>query len=251
LRGSALVTPTFSERLANWKSTLGEARGAVAPVIPATETPADATAQILDRRIGGWRGEVATWARAIAGRSNRPLPFLDPHALDDLMKRFELGAELRPAIVLLYGAHLIGGEGVSRHDLASVIDWRWDALASGALVQSGLVRVKERFALIREATWALDEAPPRRGTLIGTGRGDPNGAALVAPLSVEPQAIAAWGEKVASAPLFVANARGHARLDRFVLEARIRGAVPVVPDDATAVAHGLSIAARWPDLGVA
>ena len=53
-------------------------------------------------------------------------------------------------------------------------------------------------------------------------------------------ALVAWGEKLASAPLFVPNVRGHARLDRFVLEARMRAAVPVVPDDATAVAHGLA-----------
>lgn len=246
-----LAQPTFSERLAVWKSKLEESRGTPAAP-PISETSADATAQILERRSpGGWRGEAATWARAVIGRSHRPLPFLDPPILDSLMSRFELGSHLRPAIVLLYGAHLIGGV-VARYDLASVIEWRWDELATGALVTCGLVRAKrDRFALLRETIAALDESSPRRGTLIGNGMGEPGAAALVAPRSVDAQAIIAWGENLASAPLFVPNERGHARLDRFVLEARIRGAVPVVPDDATATAHGLSIAARWPGLGVA
>jgi len=249
---TALAQPTFSERLASWRSKLDDSRGPT-PAVPATETSADATAHILERRsAGGWRGEIATWARAVLGRSHRPMPFLDPAILDELMLRFQLGAEVRSAIVLLYGAHLLGGEGVGRYDLASVIEWRWDALATGALATCPLVRErKDRFVLLREATAALDEAAPRRGTLIGTGSGDPGQSALVAPPSVDAHAIAAWGDKPANAPLFVANARGHARLDRFVLEARIRGAVPVLPDDATAAAYGLSIAARWPGLGVA
>ncbi len=248
---TALAQPTFSERLETWRSKLDESRGAlIAAKLP--ETAADTTAQILERRSpGGWRGEIAAWARAILGRSHRPLPFLDPPLLDELMTRFEIGADIRPAIVLLYGAHLLGGERVSRYDLASVIEWRWDSLATGALAACPLVRAKDSVSLLREASAALDEASPRRGTLIGTGSGDPGNAALVAPASVETHAIAAWGEKLATAPLFVANARGHARLDRFVIEARIRGAVPVVPDEATAAAHGLSIAARWPDIGVA
>jgi hypothetical protein len=253
---TALSAPTFSERLANWKSKLEESRGAPLPSMsalpPMTET-ADATAHILERRnAGGWRGEVATWARAIVGRSQRPMPFLDPPILDQLMTRLAIPPELMPAIVLLYGAHLIGGDGVTRYDLASVIEWRWAALAAGPLVTCGIVREKQhRFALRREATHALDEAAPRRGTVIGAGTADPKSTALVAPPSVEAQAIAAWGESLAPAPLFVANTRGHERLELFVLEARIRGAVPVVPDDATATAYGLSIAGRWPGLGVA
>jgi hypothetical protein len=250
---ATLSPPTFSERLATWRATLDQSRGAAtSPVSSIPETAADTAAHILERRSpGGWRGEIATWARSVLGRSHRPMPFLDPPILDALMVRFEIGAHLRPAIVLLYGAHLVGNV-VPRYDLASVIDWRWDALASGALLASGLVRVtKDHFALRREATCALDESAPRRGTLIGTGRGDPGGAALVAPRTVDAPAIVEWAEKLASAPLFVPNERGYARLDRFVLEARIRGAIPVVPDDATAAAHGFSIAARWPGLGVA
>ncbi len=245
-----LAQPTFSERLASWRATLDESRGPIAPVI---ETAADTAAQILERRsAGGWRGEVAAWARSILGRSHRPMPFLDAAVLEAMMARFDVAAAVRPAIVLLYGAHLLGGERVPRYDLASVIEWRWEALATGAIATCPLVRQKkQRFSLHREAAAALDEAPPLRGTLVGTGTGDPGHAALVAPASVDAHAIAAWGENLASAPLFVANARGRERLDRFVLEARIRGAVPVVPDDATAAAHGLSIAARWPGLGVA
>lgn len=248
----SLSPPTFSERLATWRSKLVESRGAVPPPSAIPETAADTAAQILERRApGGWRGELATWARAVLGRSHRPMPFLDPPVLEELFVRFELGLHLRPAIVLLYGAHLIGSE-VTRYDLASVIEWSWDDLATGPLVTCGLVRTsKDRFSLRREASCALDGAPPRRGTLIGDGTGDPGGVALVAPRSVDEQAIVAWAEALANAPLFVPNERGFARLDRFVLEARIRGAVPVVPDDTTASAHGFSIAARWPGLGVA
>ncbi|MFN0248957.1 MAG: hypothetical protein ACKV2T_18880 [Kofleriaceae bacterium] len=271
---SPVATPTFSERLASWRSSLDDARKSSTSALPIAETPADTTAQILERRgVGGWRTEITTWARAILGRSNRPMPFIDPAILDELLVRFEVALEVRPAIVLLYAAHLLGGDGVARADLASVIDWRWDALATGAIATCPLVRTKkDRLHLVREASAALDEAPPRRGTLVGhatseggasagetTNGHGPTGdertgnerTALVVPASVDVSAIAAWGEKLAAAPLFVANARGHARLDRFVLEARIRGAVPVVPDDATAAAYGLAIAARWPGLGVA
>jgi hypothetical protein len=251
---STVTTPTFSERLATWRSKLDDTRQTPAPVIPIPigEPSADAAAQILQpRSAGGWRGEVVTWTRAILGRSHRPIPFLDPAVLDELLARFELHSDARPAIVLLYGAHLLGDD-VSRYDLASVIEFRWDTLATGALATCPLVRTrKDRFTLLREASAALDEGPPRRGTLVGTGTGDPRRTALVAPPSVDAHAVAAWGESLAGAPLFVANARGHAKLDRFVLEARIRGAVPVMPDDATASAHGLSVVGHWPNLGVA
>ena len=302
---SALAQPTFSERLASWRAKLDESRGAATPAAP--DTTADTAANMFERRsIGGWRGEIATWVRAVLGRSHRPLPFLDPPVLDALVARFELGPDARAAIVLLYGAHLIGERGVSRYDVASAIDWRWDALGDGAIATCPLVRIKrDRFTLLREASAALDEAPPRRGTLLGAGStasADGTGSAtegrsagladgrivgstaadgriagtategriagsvaadgiagstslartaLVAPASVDAHALATWGETHAHAPLFVANSRGLARIDRFLLEARIRGAVPVVPDDATASAHGLSVAARWPGLGVA
>lgn len=248
-----MTTPTFSERLASWKSKLEESRNAPVTTPMAPEiAAANATAQILERRTaGGWRGEIAAWARAIAGRSHRPMPFLDPPLLDEMMVRLGLGAELRPAIVLLYGAHLNGGDGVSRYDLASVLDWRWAAIPEGPLASSGIVRAKKsRFSLVREAACALDEAPPRRGTLIGAGTGASD-SALVAPATIDPAELSAWGEKLAHAPLLVANERGKARLDRFVLEARIRGAVPVVPDDATADRFGLAVLGRWPGLGVA
>jgi len=254
---SVIAQPSFSERLASWRAKLDESRGAATPAV-APEVTDTVTSTFERRSIGGWRGEIATWVRAVLGRSHRPLPFLDPPMLDALVARFALGADARAAIVLLYGAHLLGERDISRYDVASAIDWHWDALGAGAIATCPLVRIKnERFRLLREVCAALDDAPPRRGTLVAADpsahvAAAPDGrTAVVAPSTVDTHALAAWGETHASAPLFVANARGLARIDRFLLEARIRGAVPVVPDDATATAHGLAVAARWPDLGVA
>jgi hypothetical protein len=179
---------------------------------------------------GGWRSEIASWARSICARSYRPAPAHGHAALDDLLARLALDAELRDALALLYGAYLNGLAGVAPIDLAAVVHWDWDqAIGDGPLTRSGIVRWSSgRFALIPDAIAALDGSPPRTGTIIGLdGAAGPAGA-IVAPSDVDVLQLGAWAAPVVGA-LLVPNRRGERAPHRFLLEARLRGLVPLVP----------------------
>ncbi len=236
----------ISQRLAAWRERVS-AR-AVASAEPATTispAPAPTTshrappepARALPRHgalapppPGGWRSEVASWARSICARSYRAAPTLDHETLDELIARLELGAELRDAVVLLYGAYLNGLEGVAPIDLAAVIHWDWDqAIGDGPLVRSGIVHwCGGRIALVPEAIAALDGRPPRTGTIIGLDGAVGAAGAIVAPGDVDVLQLGAWAAPVVGA-LLVPNRHGERAPHRFMLEAKLRGLVPLVP----------------------
>lgn len=236
----------ISQRLSAWRERVS-AR-AVASAEPATTTtslPAPATSHrappepartlpqhgaLQPPHPGGWRSEIASWARSICARSYRPAPTLDLGALDELIARLELDTELRDAVVLLYGTYLNGLEGVAPIDLAAVIYWDWDkVIGDGPIVRSGIVHwCGGRIALVPEAIAALDGRPPRTGTIIGLDGAVGTAGAIVAPGNVDVLQLGAWAAPVVGA-LLVPNRHGERAPHRFMLEARLRGLVPLVP----------------------
>jgi len=179
---------------------------------------------------GGWRSEIASWARSICARSYRAAPTFDREILDELIARLELDDGLRDAVILLYGAYLNGLPGVAPIDVAAVLNWVWDeAIGDGRLARSGIVHWRRGLiTLVPEAISALDGRPPCTGTIVGFAGTAVTGGAIVAPNGVDVLQLGTWAAPVVGA-LLVPNRLGEQAPHRFVLEARIRGLVPLVP----------------------
>lgn len=192
--------------------------------LPALERIATLSPAIPDLpRSGGWRGDLVAWARGV----KRAAPERSP--LTDLVARLQL-EDVRHAVGLLYAARLVGNNGVSIAELASVLAWKWDvALGAGPLAACGIARLRgERWHLVDEVAAHLDDRPPLAGVVVPGLGTSPANVAIVADegLSLEQVARAA-APRVGS--LFVPNARGERRPAAFMLEARVRGVIPLVP----------------------
>jgi|GEM_PF-2467195 len=253
-----VAAPTnVAERLVAWRERMRAAAPREVPSTAAWIGPTDQPAT--------WRDHLATWARSILSGTRGEPPVLGDGPLGDVTARLGLDADLGLALWLLYGAHLCGHDGLAPAELSSVLRRRWDeALGRGALAALGVARWrKSRARLTREVVDALDERSPRYGTIVVSGTSSPDGTrAIVAPADVELDAIAQWAAP-ALGPIFVANRRGLAHPDRFLLEGRVRGALPVlswprpdtllppaallvVADEAAARAVPAPVVARWP-----
>jgi hypothetical protein len=200
-----------------------------------------------------WRDDLVTWARGVAaGSPERAAPAAA--ALDTIAARFDLPAQLVPAIALLYGTHLSGVLGAAPVDVARVLGRRWDeALGTGQLALRGLARYADsRVVLAPPVQRMLDELPVTTGTLVG----EPGTVALLGPcvvvagdvalavlaeryLAAIGGAILAAFDDIEPAELFVeARARGAAPMLRIgtgeILQVGTDPAVLVVGDEATA-----------------
>jgi hypothetical protein len=236
----------ISERLAAWRARVSSRAAASAePATAISSSPAPATSHrapseptrtlpqhgaLHPPHPGGWRSEIASWARSICARSYRTAPTLDYEALHEVIARLEFDAELRDAVALLYGAYLTGLVGVAPIDLAAVIHWDWDkAIGDGQLVRSGIIQwCGGRVVLVPEVIAALDGRPPRMGTIIGLDSTVGTAGAIVAPGHIDVLQLGAWAAPVVGA-LLAPNRHGERAPHRFMLEARIRGLVPLVP----------------------
>lgn len=95
-------------------------------------------------------------------------------SIDALAARFDLPADVVPALVALYGAHLEGHDGIAPSIIAHVLgelpdDHRWaEALGRGELAARGVVVFeRSRVRIARAVQRVLDELPPETGTIIG------------------------------------------------------------------------------------
>lgn len=189
-----------------------------------------------------WRDAVVRWVSGgERGHLGEPPP-LAPR-LHELLLRLELPTSLAPALQALYGAHLLGRRAGSAALLAAALgedrreaSWR-EALGGGALAQSGLLRARRsRVRLAGAARRFLDELPAKHGVLVGAGErpAGPAPAALVCALPADADAARAALEELAGAlggKLLVARAplRDARHVDKLCREARVRGALAVVP----------------------
>lgn len=131
-----------------------EGSGPITPPVPARAS-ASASAS-----AAGWRDDCVGWVRSMLGAAAaREPPAIA--VIDELAAQHELPAELTPALVLLYGAHLAGEAGVAPADLAKVLGGRWDeALGRGQLAARGLIELSQsRVQLVAAIERALDDQP--------------------------------------------------------------------------------------------
>lgn len=254
---AAALAGNVAERLSQWRERMRASAPREAPAASAWVGPSEQPAT--------WRDHLAAWTRSMLSGTRGDAPVITEGPLVEVATRFGLDAELSQALWLLYGAHLCGHDGVAAVDLAGVVRRRWDeALGRGALAAMGLARWRDsRARLTRAVADAIDELPPRLGTIVVSEAAATDGVrAVVAADASDLDAIAQWAAPRLG-PVFVANARGLARPERFLLEARARGATPVltwpradtilppaallvVGDEATARAVPAPVIGRWP-----
>lgn len=275
----------IAERLATWRDRFATAAAKeeaketlrAPPPEPPRETALPVMARAPMRTIdprrphpGGWRGELAAWAKAIQAGGYRDPPAVERGILDQTAERLGLADATRDTLALLYGAYLAGSAPVSPLDLAGALGWNWEeALGTGAAAESGLVRWRDgKLDLYREVMAVLDERPPLHGAIVAptaaTDSAD-SAVALIVPAEIDPVVIGAWAAPTIGA-LLVANSRGQRHPRAFVREARVRGVMPlvrwtdladvlrvppqmgaVIVDTATTAASlDLPVAATWP-----
>ncbi len=254
---AATTDSGITERLVAWR----ERMRAVTP------RAASSPGWVTDPASSSWRDELASWARSVLSGTRGELPQLHDGPPVIVAERLAMTGELAQVLWLLYGAHLCGLDGVAAIDLTLVIGRRWDeALGQGRLAMSGALRWRRsRIRLRSEVLAALDEAPPR-GVLIDSPAVLPETAvAVIATASADLIALATWIAPQLG-PVLVASPRRPTRLTRHLVEARVRGALPVlrwptlerepgtpppvallvVPDEAAARAAQAPVLATWP-----
>lgn len=181
-----------------------------------------------------WRDDLVAWARQLALHVSRPSGAPSPSPSPSpsspaatVIQRFDLVEALEPAIALLYAHHLLGLDGAAPAEVARVLGGAWpEALGRGEIAARGLaIWQGSRVRLAEPLLRALDELPPRTGSLLGT----PGTGALLAPCAI-----------VATAPLVqiarqclatiggaVVIARDGIDPHELVHEARAYGAAPL------------------------
>jgi hypothetical protein len=169
-----------------------------------------------------WRDDLVAWARAVTTGTTRPAP--SAPAVTTLATRLEL-AELADALALLYGLHL-GGGSVAPVDLARVCGWP-EALGRGRLVAVASF-ADSRVRLAPAVCRALDELPPRSGTLVG----EPGAVALLGPCVVvapEGAMLAPLAARcLAGAGGAILAGRPESEPAELASEARVYGAAPMM-----------------------
>ena len=216
------------ERFQTWRDLVRQNQPRVEPSPPASSAPISPGAAPRRDARQSWRDEVVAWSRAVmSGVMDSSAPAAP--AIDAVLARFELAPPLRPALVVLYGAHLCGERGAAPVDVARTLDHQWDeALGRGELAQRGVaVHAGSRVALSPVILRVLDELPPVTGTLVG----EPGVVALLGPCVV----VAGDEPLTAVAEQCLARVGGailvaHGEPDRATLlfEARAYGAAPML-----------------------
>lgn len=212
--------PTVARRLLEWRDRM---RAAARPVWQrSTEPPNPPT----------WRDELARWGRTIASGLHRDPPPRMAQPVPTLFARLALPEELEPAIAFAYAMHLAGTRGIAPADLAALLGHRWDeALGRGILAASGVLRLRgSRLVLAPAVAAFLDERPPVTGAIVGVPDEAllPDGPKAVLAAGLPLEVVAARCAAVVGAVLVP---RPHASLGAIELEARVRGAVPLVERD--------------------
>lgn len=215
---AAVTSQSLSDKFSAWRDRmrLSQPRSESATTMPWIESRPS------------WREEAVAWARAVvAGSVDRGAPPAPP--VDEIALRFDLPAQIVPALVLLYGSHLGGEHGAAPVDVARVLGRRWDeALGRGQLAERGLATYRDsRVHLAAPIRRVLDEVGVTTGTIVG----EPGANALLGPcvmvsaneplVDVATRCVASVGGAILAAHDVVDPAE-------LFLEARARGAAPML-----------------------
>jgi hypothetical protein len=241
LRPAATERPpaTTAQQLAAWKQKVTSAREPAADAVPTpARTPATGPVATTDPArtpletviaVYQWRDALAAWARASLRGTHGDPPLLAACTLHDVCQRLGLVDDTRFMVWLIYGARLCGIEGVAPVELVELCPNRWDdALGRTRVASLGVFSWKrDRVHLMPEIKNALDEIDPVLGTIVSSGSVLGRRLAVVAPAGTDYVALArAVAPEVGS--LFAPGDRGVHQPERFLLEARVRGLVPVI-----------------------
>jgi hypothetical protein len=264
------ATPAASAAPAgDWRARLHEGRAATAatptrsPAAAFDTTDSDDNAEELEldeqldddedaRKPAGsaWRERLCDWAESLLAqpRTKRPLPTFAATQLAEAAERLGLGPRSQRALAIVYGARLLGHDGVpaaifarALNDGAAPDDDSWDeALGRGVLARLRLARGRGgRLTLRAAAARFLDGAPPRLTVVHGRGAHQlpPSGPAHLRtdgrPLPALGADLAArFGYDVALLPIAVDGDGASDRPRRLVAdglcEARLLGAWPII-----------------------
>lgn len=203
---------------------------------PATALPVRSSSPALAIRPleiqthGSWRDELVDWTRTVLALRGDTSPMPPPHvdALDDLARRFDLSIAVGPALTLLYGAHLLGHDGVAPADLSRVLDRSWaEALGRGELAATGVARYeRSRVRFAPAVQRVLDELPPTSGTLVGVpGRVEVDGPRVLVEQGDALDIAAAYAPRAGGAILVGSSDDPR----EVLLEARAIGATAMLP----------------------
>jgi hypothetical protein len=121
-----------------------------------------------------WREAIAEWAREPTGAPPAGTP------VEVIAQRFDVPAELERVVAFVYGQHLLGADGAAPLEVARLSAWS-EALGRGELVARGIATFQaSRVRLSEAVVRALDDHPPRTGTLVGT----PGPVTLLGPCAI-------------------------------------------------------------------
>ena len=222
---AAKPAQSTSERFSAWRDLVRQNQPRVDPIATAA-SPAGPPPRSDARQ--SWRDEVVAWSRSVTSGA---MDYNAPAApvIDAVLARFDLALQLRPVLVLLYGAHLCGERGAAPIDVARVLDRHWDeALGRGELAERGVAAYAgSRVALSPVVLRVLDELAPVTGTLVG----EPGVVALLGPCVVvagdEPLTTVAE-QCLARVGGAILAAHGDADRAALLFEARAHGAAPML-----------------------
>ena len=210
----------LSQRVQQWRAGLRR-------VVPTT---AAATPMAWLESGNVWRDDIVEWTRQALSAASDAAP-LAITAISEVVNRAGLSADFDGAITLLYGAHLIGADGVAPAELLRVVGRRWnEALGSGKLAASGLARWKRsRIRLHPVAARIFDERDAKYGAQFGIGSDAQAGAApIVIDDKRDEHVVAAELAARGGGYLIATNLSSKAQLQRVLWEAKLRGLVAVV-----------------------
>lgn len=228
---------TTAQRLLEWRDRMRNAG-----------RPAPRAAAELAAGAPTWRDELVTWGRsAVAGTHRDPPPWAPRSPLVSLA-RLGLPDDLVPGVALAYARYLTGARGVAPAELADLLGHRWDeALGRGQLASSGaLIWRGNRIVLSPALAAVLDERQPVTGFVVGIARDRPRVTETGAVVALDlPLDIVAGRCAPLLGAVLVPRAAAAARTIQ--IEARLRGAVPILELDGWEATQGFgSVLVRVP-----
>jgi hypothetical protein len=202
------------------------------PVTPPVENPSHPP-QVLESMVAlyQWRDALASWVRATLRGLHGDPPLLAACPLHDVCLRLGLEGEARLVLWLVYGARLVGENGVAPADLVELCPKRWDdALGRSRLGSLGAFEWRDdnRVHLAVEIKAALDELPPLLGTMIESSIAVTRRIAAVAPDGEDFVTLGRWIAPEVGA-VIAPTERGLREPDRFLREAQVRAMAPLIP----------------------
>ncbi len=175
-----------------------------------------------------WREDLVEWARDIVGGAD-PRPPPPTATISVVAERFGVSIEVEPAVRLLYAVGLLGQSGATPYDVARLLGGNWaEAVGRGELAATRIAEhVDARIRLHPAARRAIDGVARPGVRLVG----EAGGSGLFGPCAIvddgasRAELARRCRRLVGGAVLVVEDGFD---TDEAIVEARARGAVPLI-----------------------